>query len=181
MCKTGEKTMDNQNMENTVTNNETIQQSNGLTPEMEAQIQAMKEAASMETTNTYSYTSSEDYSQPSGGGINVLGLIGMILGIVGIVVLVCCCCKTGAWNSIATLIFGIPAIILSAIGMKKRPDKKGMAIAGLILGIACVVSGVIGIILAILGTILEHAVGGMDEMTLDYILNNMEDIMQELQ
>ena len=71
--------MDNQNMENTVTNNETIQQSNGLTPEMEAQIQAMKEAASTETTNTYSYTSSEDYSQPSGGGINVLGLIGMIL------------------------------------------------------------------------------------------------------
>jgi hypothetical protein len=49
-------------------------------------------------------------------------------------------------SQIICMILGIVAIVLGVIGMKKFPDKKGLAIAGLILGIVGTVYGLISLI-----------------------------------
>lgn len=109
----------------------------------------------VETTseNTYSYDAPvEPVSE--GGGLNVLGLIGMICGILGVVAMILCCCLIGGWSGCIAVVLGIPAIILGIIGAKKRPDKKALATVSLILGIVCVVLGGLFVILAIVSTIL---------------------------
>ena len=49
-------------------------------------------------------------------------------------------------SQIICMILGIVAIVLGVIGMKKFPDKKGLAIAGLILGIIGTIYGLISLI-----------------------------------
>ncbi|MCF7928191.1 MAG: DUF4190 domain-containing protein [Spirochaetales bacterium] len=63
----------------------------------------------------------------------------LVLGIVGVVF---------SWVPILNFILGALAIILGALGMKKTPEKKGMAIAGLVLGIVTVVVGIIVVAVA---------------------------------
>ena len=49
-------------------------------------------------------------------------------------------------SQVICMILGIVAIVLGVIGMKKFPDKKGMAIAGFILGIIGTVYGFIALL-----------------------------------
>jgi hypothetical protein len=49
-------------------------------------------------------------------------------------------------SQIICMILGIIAIVLGVMGMKKFPDKKGMALAGFILGIIGTVYGLIALL-----------------------------------
>ena len=49
-------------------------------------------------------------------------------------------------SQIICMVLGIIAIVLGVIGMKKFPDKKGMAIAGFILGIIGTLYGLIALL-----------------------------------
>ncbi|MFP4564150.1 MAG: hypothetical protein ACLFRY_12660 [Spirochaetia bacterium] len=49
-------------------------------------------------------------------------------------------------SQILCMILGIIAIVLGVLGMKKFPDKRGMAIAGFILGIVGTVYGLIALL-----------------------------------
>lgn len=70
----------------------------------------------------------------------VAGLVLSILALVGSIL---------SWLPIVgylALPLAIVAVILSALAMKKQPEKKGMAIAGLVMGIiALVLSGILTI------------------------------------
>lgn len=81
-------------------------------------------------------------SQPN----NVLGLLGMIFGIVGIPLSLCC--------GLFGLPFPVAAIVLGALGMRRvsegRATNRGMALAG-------VICGAIGVVLAIISVALGAA------------------------
>ena len=49
-------------------------------------------------------------------------------------------------SQIICMVLGIIAIVLGVIGMKKFPDKKGMAIAGFVLGIIGTLYGLIALL-----------------------------------
>lgn len=63
-----------------------------------------------------------------------MAIAALILGI---------CSLVFCWVPILGFGCGIAATILGAIGKNKNPDKRGMAIAGLVMGIIGVVLGVI--------------------------------------
>lgn len=172
--------MDNNNFEN-VTNAAEEAVAQAAEPVVEAAetvaqaaepvVEAAATAAGAEAGSMPVYT---DYSSYDNGeekkGINVLGLVAMILGILSVVLLICGCCLLG--GGIVTSIFryliivvrivmAIVAIILGAIGIKKRPDQKGMAIAGLILGIFGVLLGILSLVFAIIGSVAGAVLGGV--------------------
>jgi hypothetical protein len=60
-------------------------------------------------------------------GRNVLGLIGMILAIIGFLAACIAPAALLAW------LFTLPAVILSIIGLTRKQQKKGMAIAGTVI------------------------------------------------
>lgn len=73
---------------------------------------------------------------------NVLAILALVCGILGIV-FNCCC----GWLSIP---FGIAALVLALVAPKKGNGKlEGMALAGLILGIVTIVFFVVSIIFTI--------------------------------
>lgn len=87
------------------------------------------------------YRSESDNGENSGGGEKqnkVLGIVSMSLGIVSILAM----CGCGI-----SIMFGIAAIILAAIQMKRGTN--GFAIAGLITGIAGIILGVFSIFFTI--------------------------------
>ena len=132
----------------------------------EATTAAGAEAGTMPVYTDYSsYDNAEEKK-----GINTLGLVAMILGIVSLVALVCGCCvgtSTVVFTVLkfilifARLIMSLVAIILGIVGMKKRPDQKGMAIAGLVLGIIGLLLGGLSLILTIIGLVSKAALGGL--------------------
>ena len=69
----------------------------------------------------------------------------------------------------------VAAIILSGIGIKKRPDKKGMAIAGLITGILGLLLGIVSFILAIVGTVFKATTAGIDPTQIQDMLEDALD------
>ena len=146
--------MDNNNFENVT---------NAAEPVVEAATAAGAEAGTMPV-----YTDYSSYDDGEKKGINVLGLVAMILGIVALVLMLCGCCVGTAtvftaiikyFLIIVRIVASIVAIVLGIIGMKKRPDSKGMAIAGLILGIFGVLLGLLSLILAIIGSVAGAVVG----------------------
>lgn len=72
-------------------------------------------------------------------------------------------------GQLIVMVLGILAIILSVLARKKQPEKKGMAVAGLVLGIIGTVWGTIALIACVgaLGagaTFLDEAVREMENM-----------------
>lgn len=120
-------------------------------------------------------------------GINTLGLVAMILGIVSIVLLLCGCCLGGTTVGAVIkffligirLIMSLVAIILGIVGMKKRPDQKGMAIAGLVLGIVGMLLGGLSLILTIAGLVGKAALSGITS-TPDF-QNYLEELQDSLE
>jgi len=85
----------------------------------------------------------------------VLGIVAVVLRFVPVI------------GIFIALVAGVLAIVLAVLGKKKQPEKKGMAIAGLVLGIIGAALGVIGLICwAALGgslNIIERAVESIEE------------------
>ena len=142
------------------------------------------EAGTMPVYTDYSSYDSGETKQ----GINVLGLVAMILGIVAFVLMLCGCCVGTATVFSAVIkyfiifvriVASIAAIILGIIGMKKRPDSKGMAIAGLILGILGLLLGILSIVLAIAGTVLNTALNSFTNTT--EFQNYLEELQDSLE
>lgn len=80
------------------------------------------------------------YLKKADGDWDIFSILGFVLGVVGLIVL--------------PIIFGIAAIVLSIIGLKKTSNGqkgKGFAIAGLILGIleVLIIFLLIGVLLAV--------------------------------
>ena len=71
------------------------------------------------------------------------------------------------------------AIILGIVGMKKRPDQKGMAIAGLVLGILGLLLGGLSLILTIAGLVGKAALSGITS-TPDF-QNYLEELQDSLE
>ena len=162
--------MDNNNFEN-VTNaaEPVVEAAETVAQAAEPVVEATTTAAGAEVGTMPVYT---DYSSYDNGeekkGINVLGLVAMILGIVAIVLMLCGCCigTTTVFTAIikyflifVRIVASIAALILGIIGMKKRPDQKGMAIAGLILGILGILLGLLSLVFAIIGSVAGVFVG----------------------
>ena len=134
-------------------------------------VEAAATAAGAEAGTMPVYTDYSSYDNAEEKkGINTLGLVAMILGIVSLVAIICGCC-IGTSNVVFTvlkfilifarIIMSIVAIILGIAGMKKRPDQKGMAIAGLVLGIIGLLLGGLSLILTIIGLVSKAALGGL--------------------
>lgn len=121
----------------------------------------------MEENNNYQTT--YEYQTQSGSDINVCGLISMICGILGVCCCSCCFCGYLVIPAmICVFLLGTAAIVLSIIGKKKKPEKKGMANAGLILGIVALVLALGIIVLYVL------AIGGAVSLgVLSGIMNSM--------
>ncbi|MBP5495396.1 MAG: hypothetical protein J6X97_09890 [Lachnospiraceae bacterium] len=157
--------MDNNNFENVT---------NAAEPVVEAAepvVEAAATAAGAEAGTMPVYTDYSSYdNDEEKKGINVLGLVAMILGIVALVLMLCGCCVGTATVFTAIIkyflifvriIASIAAIILGAIGMKKRPDSKGMAIAGLIMGILGLILGIVSLVIVVLSTVFKAAFAGL--------------------
>ena len=148
-------------------------------------VEATTTAAGAEAGTMPVYTDYSSYDNAEEKkGINALGLVAMILGIVSLVALVCGCC-IGTSSVVFTvlkfilifarLIMSLVAIILGIVGMKKRPDQKGMAIAGLVLGIIGLLLGGLSLILTILGLVGKAALGGISNSA------GFQEYLEELQ
>ena len=81
---------------------------------------------------SYQYTGPQDKA-------STMALISMILGIVGL--LVCC------FIPFVSIVTGIVGLILGIIGIKQSSEKKGMAIAGIILNALSLILGIVTVIL----------------------------------
>lgn len=152
-------------------------------------VEAATTAAGAEAGGTmpvYTDYSSYDNAEEK-KGINTLGLVAMILGIVSIVLLLCGCCLGGTTVGAVIkffligirLIMSLVAIILGIVGMKKRPDQKGMAIAGLVLGIVGMLLGGLSLILTIAGLVGKAALSGITS-TPDF-QNYLEELQDSLE
>ena len=151
-------------------------------------VEAATTAAGAEagTMPVYADYSSYDNAEEK-KGINALGLVAMILGIVSIVLLLCGCCLGGTTVGAVIkffligirLIMSLVAIILGIVGMKKRPDQKGMAIAGLVLGILGLLLGGLSLILTIAGLVGKAALSGITS-TPDF-QNYLEELQDSLE
>ena len=177
--------MDNNNFEN-VTNaaEPVVEAAETVAQAAEPVVEAAATAAGAEAGTMPVYTDYSSYDDGEKKGINVLGLVAMILGILSIVLLICGCCFSA--GSVVTAIFkyllifvrivmAIVAIILGAVGMKKRPDQKGMALAGLILGIFGVLLGLLSLVLAIIGSVAGAALSGVSNSS------SFQQMLEELQ
>ena len=89
---------------------------------------------------------------PPQGNSNTLGLIGMILGIVGIPLSLCC------WP--LGLALAIPAGVLGFLGMKKvqqgQATNRGMALAAVICAGVCVVVAILALVLGFASALTRH-------------------------
>ncbi|MBP5530331.1 MAG: phage holin family protein [Lachnospiraceae bacterium] len=157
--------------------------------EAEPVVEAATTAAGAEAGTMPVYTDYSSYDNAEEKkGLNVLGLVAMILGILSIVLLLCGCCF-GTATVVGTvfkflligvrIVMSLVALILGIVGMKKRPDQKGMAIAGLVLGILGLILGGLSLILTIVGLIGKAALGGLTS-TPDF-QNMLEEIQDSLE
>ena len=151
-------------------------------------VEATTTAAGAEAGTMPVYTDYSSYDNAEEKkGINALGLVAMILGIVSIVLLLCGCCLGGTTVGAVVkfiligirLIMSLVAIILGIVGMKKRPDQKGMAIAGLVLGILGLLLGGLSLILTIAGLVGKAALSGITS-TPDF-QNYLEELQDSLE
>ena len=151
-------------------------------------VEAATTAAGAEAGTMPVYTDYSSYDNAEEKkGINALGLVAMILGIVSIVLLLCGCCLGGTTVGAVIkffligirLIMSLVAIILGIVGMKKRPDQKGMAIAGLVLGILGLLLGGLSLILTIAGLVGKAALSGITS-TPDF-QNYLEELQDSLE
>ena len=151
-------------------------------------VEAATTAAGAEAGTMPVYTDYSSYDNAEEKkGINALGLVAMILGIVSIVLLLCGCCLGGTTVGAVVkfiligirLIMSLVAIILGIVGMKKRPDQKGMAIAGLVLGILGLLLGGLSLILTIAGLVGKAALSGITS-TPDF-QNYLEELQDSLE
>ena len=88
----------------------------------------------------------------------VLGILAVVLRLVPVV------------GIFAALVLGALAIVLAALGKNKQPEKKGMAIAGLVLGI-------VGAALGLIGVICWAALGGSLSMFGNELMEAVESSM----
>lgn len=107
--------------------------------------------ADTQSASTYSYGGDAyvaDVEEATAGG-NGLALASMIIGIVSLVltVTVCCC---GGWVGIPMAIISIVGLILGIMA-KKKDQKKGFVMAGIICNSIAIVLGIILVIAAIVG------------------------------
>ena len=105
----------------------------------------------------------------------VFGIISLILGILGLVVSVTCCCIAPYVGGPLAGIFAIAAIILGVIGGKKSAEagcKNGMAKIGKILGILILVLIVLAVVAVIvfyvLYAVLGISIAGMEMSSTPY-------------
>jgi len=77
------------------------------------------------------------------------------------------------------LILGVVAIILSASGRKKEPEKKGVATAGLVLGIIGAALSLIFLIAAIIAAAAVASLGGamLNSKEMQDALNQIQDAL----
>lgn len=80
-------------------------------------------------------------------------------------------------SQVICMILGIIAIVLGVMGMKRFPDKKGMAIAGFILGIIGTVYGLIALLAC---GIAAAAIGSEGRGLLDAIEKAAEEATEQL-
>lgn len=101
-------------------------------------------AASQTTPPPQNVTYVQNIIQKQEEGSTVLAVVSLVLGILGM--LVCCLSCSGIP---LCLLFSIPATICSAISIVKRQGGRGMAIAGLIMGIIGDISGIVGLLMLV--------------------------------
>ena len=124
------------------------------------------EYSAPETDYSQAYNAT-DYTQadyaPTGGkkGFAIASMI------CGILALLCCCSGFGDFA------LAIAAIVLGIIALVKAFDGRGMALTG-------VITGAVGLILALIMGILSLSAGGLTEMMEDVPIPGVEDIMDEM-
>lgn len=109
----------------------------------------------------YDQQYNQQYNQPlPTPGFSIASLVTGILSLV----LVCCLNK---WD----LALAIPAIVLGIIGLKKEPNGKGMAIAGIVLAVIALIILVVMIILilTIYNQMVSLGAGGLSQFMEDVI------------
>ncbi len=134
--------------------------------EAEPVVEQPAEYSAPETDYSQSYDAT-DYTQadyPPTGGKKGFAIASMICGIVA---LLCCCSGFGDFA------LAIAAIVLGIITLVKGFDGRGMALTGLI-------TGAVGLILALIMGILSVSAGGLTEMMEDVPIPGMEDIIDEM-
>lgn len=139
-------------------------------------------------TASYSYAASYDDGESGEEKKNVLGLVGMILGICSIVFFLCGCCAglipfagkvLVILVIILRIILGAAAIILGIVGIKKCPEKKGFSIAAIVTGAIGLIFGLVNLVLSIVtwifGAVLNTTVNsGQMEQWINTMLENLE-------
>ncbi len=119
-----------------------------------------------ETDYSQSYDAT-DYTQadyPPTGGKKGFAIASMICGIVA---LLCCCSGFGDFA------LAIAAVVLGIITLVKGFDGRDMALTG-------VITGAVGLILALIMGILSVSAGCLTEMMEDVPIPGMEDIIDEM-
>ena len=100
-----------------------------------------------------------------------MAVASLILGILSIVL---------SWIPVAgwiiCLIMGVVAIVLGVLGRKKQPEKKGMAVAGMVMGIIGVVFSLIWVIAC--GALVGAGAKAAKESGLD--LNSLKEMGEEV-
>lgn len=134
-------TPQNQNNSMNMGNSNTGFQNN---PKYQNQGQYSSQYQNNQGANRPNYQGGQTNYQPAGQKepLDTMSLISMIAGIIS---LLSCC----LWP--LSLITGIAAIVLGVMGMKKAPQSKGFAIAGIICGGIGVFLALISIIMLIIG------------------------------
>lgn len=97
-----------------------------------------------------------------------MAVAALVLGILSIVI---SGIPVAGW--ILGLAMGVVAIVLGALGRTRQPDKKGMAVAGMILGIIGVALSVIWVIAC--GALAATGMGVLEEAGID-----LEDIADQI-
>lgn len=104
-----------------------------------------------------------------------MAVASLVLGIVGVVF-----AFTGALSFISPIL-GIVGIVLAALGMKKQPEKKGLAVAGLVLSIICTALGLIMWLACMAcASAVSSAVSGSDLKEFEQGLNELSDALSQL-
>lgn len=96
---------------------------------------------------------------PSDGGKTVLSIVSLVLGILSI--LMGCCCGIG-------ILMGIGAVVTGGISKSKNMGGAGMAIAGIVTGSIGILFGIIGT-LSFLPAFMEGFIEGMESLSVFFI------------
>ena len=118
---------------------------------------------------------SEIHEAPPNGKTNVLAIISLISGILSLVFLLTGLCIP--CSAVFSFIFGPLAAILGFIGKKKITDSgglekgHGLAVAGIVTGLAGTVCAIIAAILFLLGVGLMAGAGAFYPQILNFIEN----------